>query len=315
MEILGRKIKAGTTVQLNMDIAKLHTQTPVQVPIIISRGKKDGPTLLLTGGIHGDEINGVEIVRQIIAKKYHKPISGTVICMPLINVFGFLQQERQFPDGRDLNRVFPGTKTGSLAGRFAFHIMEEIIPHIDYCIDFHTGGAQRFNFPHLRIANDPETLEFAEIFNTKFIQFAPQREKTFREAMVKLGKKVLLFEGGKSLNLNKSVTQTGISGVLKVMQRLGMRDFTEEIKLYPRLENSIILDSSKWIRAKYSGMFRAYVKAGQFVEQGVVIGSISDPYGSFDRQIKNPQAGFILNVNHSAIMNQGDAIFHVGFTE
>ncbi len=313
MKILGQEIKIGTTVQLNMDIAKLHTRTTISVPVIVSRGKKKGPTLLLTGGIHGDEINGVEIVRQIISKKYNKPDCGTVICIPLINVFGFLKQEREFPDGRDLNRVFPGSNSGSLASRFAYNVMQEIIPHIDYCIDFHTGGAQRFNYPHIRIANNPETLELAKVFGAKFIQFAPQRDKTFRQAMVQQGKQVLLFEGGKSLNLNKNVTQTGIVGTLRVMQHLGMNNFEEEILQYPSNATTYIIKTSKWKRAKHSGMFRSYVKSGQFVEKGEILGSISDPYGSFEKKIKNSQSGYILNTNHSPIMNQGDAIFHVGF--
>ena len=131
MKILGQEIKVGQTVQLKMEIAKLHTQTMIDIPVIVSRGKKPGPTLLLTGGIHGDEINGVEIVRQIVTKKYHMPASGAIVCIPLVNVFGFLQHERSFPDGRDLNRVFPGSKSGSLASRFAYHLMQEIIPHID----------------------------------------------------------------------------------------------------------------------------------------------------------------------------------------
>jgi hypothetical protein len=202
---------------------------------------------------------------------------------------------------------------GSLAGRFAYHIMQEIIPHIDYCIDFHTGGAQRFNYPHLRIANDPETLELAKIFSPKFIQFAAQRDKTFRESMVKLGKKVLLFEGGKSLNLNKNVSQAGIRGALKVMWHLEMRNFSEELKQYPKAEQILILESSKWIRAKHSGMFRSYVSVGQFIAKDEILGSISDPYGFFEKKMKNPQAGYVLNANHSPIINQGDALFHIGF--
>jgi uncharacterized protein len=313
MKILGQEIKMGQSVQLKMDIAKLHTQTTIEIPVIVSRGKKAGPTLLLIAGIHGDEVNGVEIVRQIIAKKFHKPETGTVICIPLVNVFGFLNQNREFPDGRDLNRVFPGSKTGSLASRFAYHLIQEIIPHIDYCIDFHTGGAQRFNVPHLRIAHDDETLALAKIFNTKFIQFTPQRDKTFRETMVRLGKKVLLFEGGKSLNLTKSVSQTGVRGVLKVMTHLNMRNFESDILQYPQAEIPIIIKKSKWLRAKHSGMFRSHVKVGQFVLQGEILGSISDPFGSFEKMVKNMTPGYILNANHSPIMNQGDALFHIGF--
>jgi len=165
VKILGETILPGKTYHLSLNIAKLHTGTSIEVPIIISRAKLKGPSILFTGGIHGNEVNGVEIVRKIIAKKYHIPNAEWFICIPVVNVFGFLSQTREFPDGRDLNRVFPGTRTGSLASRFAYHIVKEIVPHISYCIDFHTGGDSRFNTPQIRIGkNDHESLQLAKTF-------------------------------------------------------------------------------------------------------------------------------------------------------
>jgi predicted deacylase len=148
--ILGKEILPGKTEELNLDVAKLHTTTPIQVPVIVSRGQKDGPVLLLMAGMHGDEINGMEIIRRIIRKGLNKPIRGTVICIPIFNIFGFLNMSRELPDGRDLNRCFPGSKTGSLASQFAYHFMKEIAPITDYIVDFHTGAAQRSNFPQIR---------------------------------------------------------------------------------------------------------------------------------------------------------------------
>ena len=163
IEILGQAVSQGKGLQINLDIAKLHTRTKIEVPIIIERAKEPGPTILITGGIHGDEINGVEIVRQIVAKGYNKPQKGMVICIPVVNIFGFLSQTRQFPDGRDLNRVFPGSKRGSLASIFAYHLMNDIVPLADYCLDFHTGGANRFNAAQVRInEGDSESLEVGE---------------------------------------------------------------------------------------------------------------------------------------------------------
>lgn len=314
LTLLNHKIGFGETVQLNLDIARLNTRSKIEVPIIVSRGKIDGPCLLLIGGIHGDETNGVEIVRQIIAAGYHKPTKGTIICIPLLNVFGFLNQKREFPDGRDLNRMFPGSNKGSLASKFAFNLMSKIIPKVNYCIDFHTGGAQRFNYSQIRInGTDEETLNLAKVFGAPFIVYSKNKEKTFRKTMADLGKKVLLFEGGKSLNLDKNVTKVGVQGAINIIHYLGFRDFSTKISKVSKEQPPVIIKSSKWIRAKHSGMYRSYVSAGQKVENGVKLGSISDPFGEFESVFKNKQIGYILNSNHSPVVIQGDALLHIGF--
>ena len=308
--ILGKVIKIGESFEANFDVAKLHTSSSIDVPVIIERSKKPGPIVLFTAGIHGDEVNGVEIVRHLIANGINKPKSGTIICIPVINVFGFVNLKREFPDGRDLNRVFPGSNTGSLASRFAFHLMNEVIPHVDFCIDYHTGGAQRFNYSQIRIDEGcDETFELAKIFASPYIVYSKSPERTFRKSITKLGKKVLLFEGGKSLNLDKNVTKSGIQGAINVMHHIGLRNFISQISH----EKSVVIKSSKWIRAKHSGMFRSSVSAGQKVERGIKLGSISDPFGDFESSFKNSQEGYILNSNHSPIVNQGDALFHIGF--
>lgn len=313
IELLGQTIARGKSYQLNLDIAKLHTRTRIQVPIIVERGKLDGPVLLITGGIHGNEINGIEIVRQIISKKFNVPENGTIICIPVVNVFGFLNQERQFPDGRDLNRVFPGSPRGSLASRFAYHIIKEIAPQVDYCIDFHTGGDSRFNVPQIRInQEDSESLALAKVFQAPFIIGSARRDKSFREAMHKLKKKVLLFEGGKSNHIDTNVTQTGISGAMRVIQNLGMRNFKEELAQFETAQNEpVLINDSKWIRANYSGMFHPKLILGKKVKKGSVIGSISDPFGYFERNIKASHTGYVICINESPIVNQGDAVFHI----
>tara|TARA_R110001583_G_scaffold194376_1_gene365141 strand:+ start:702 stop:1649 length:948 start_codon:yes stop_codon:yes gene_type:complete len=314
MKILNHKIELGESVQVKMNFARLNTRDTIEVPIIVERSKKEGPCLLLIGGVHGDETNGVEIVRQIVAKGLNKPEIGTIICIPLLNVFGFINQSREFPDGRDLNRVFPGSNTGSLASRFAYHVMKEVIPHVDYCIDYHTGGAQRFNYSQIRIdEDDEETLNLAKTFNSPYIVYSKSQERTFRKSMVKLGIKVLLFEGGKSLNLDKTVTKVGIQGAINVMHELGLRDFSSLILKNDKAIKPIIIKSSKWIRAKHSGMYRSDVRVGHKVEKGVKLGSISDPFGGFESAFKCTQEGYILNSNHAPVVNQGDALFHIGF--
>jgi len=308
--ILNKKIGYGKTV-INLDIAKLHTGTPLDVTVIIHRSKNPGPTMLFTAGIHGNEVNGVEIVRQLIHKKYNVPERGTIICIPVVNVFGFINQERKFPDGRDLNRVFPGSKTGPLASRFAYAIMSEIIPHIDYCIDFHTGGDQRFNYSQIRIdSSDAETLALAKIFGSKFIVNSPILEKSFRKSVTVLGKKVLLFEGGKSLDLDRIVTQRAIEGTLQVLHHLGFRSDPDEIVALPSIKQHFVTKTS-WVRSPTSGMYRSFTSLGSKVEKHQLLGSVSDPFGGKEKPVKAPCDGYIICQNHAPIVNQGDALFHI----
>ena len=216
LHILGDEIPLGERREINFNVAKLHTTTSVEVPVIIERSKKSGPVVLLTAGIHGDEVNGVEIIRQLIAKGINKPRKGTIICIPVINIFGFLHMEREFPDGRDLNRVFPGSKNGPLASQVAYKLMTEIVPQVDLILDFHTGGADRFNAPQIRIVKDEPVLdELAIIFGAPFVLYSKNITKSFRNTCYKNGVPILLFEGGKSFSFDSSVTNTGVNGAKK----------------------------------------------------------------------------------------------------
>nr|WP_321245931.1 succinylglutamate desuccinylase/aspartoacylase family protein [uncultured Psychroserpens sp.] len=310
LEILGEKIALGKSATVTFEVAKLHTRNTLDVPIIIERSKKPGPTVLMTAGIHGDEINGVEIVRQIIAKGINKPKRGTIICVPVINVFGFLNMDRLFPDGRDLNRVFPGSINGSLASRVAHFVMKEIVPHVDFAMDFHTGGADRFNAAQIRIVkDDPKLTELAHVFGAPFIYYSQNLNKSFRNACSKFGVPMLLFEGGKSFNIHTTITNTGVNGAKRVLNHLGM--LNTKFKVSKPKTEAIIIEDSKWLRAKFSGMFKATVSINAYVEKNDVLGNITDPYGSFNHFVKAPNAGYIFNVNESPIIYQGDAIFHI----
>ena len=310
LEILGEKIAIGKSATVTFEVAKLHTRNTLDVPIIIERSKKPGPTVLITAGIHGDEINGVEIVRQIIAKGINKPKKGTVICVPVINVFGFLNMDRLFPDGRDLNRAFPGSANGSLASRVAHFVMKEIVPHVDFVMDFHTGGADRFNAAQIRIIkNDPRLTELAHIFGAPFIYYSKNLNKSFRNSCYKLGVPMLLFEGGKSFNIDSNITNTGVNGAKRILHHLGM--LNSKFKVSKPKGKPITIEDSRWLRAKYSGMFKATVAINTYVKKNDVLGNITDPYGSFNHFVKAPNAGYIFNVNESPIIYQGDAIFHI----
>jgi predicted deacylase len=311
--ILGEAVLPGEKKTIYMEIAKLHNTAKLKIPIIIQRSKIEGPTILFSAGIHGDEINGVEIVRQIITKKINKPKRGTIICIPIINMFGFINRSREFPDGRDLNRVFPGSKKGSLASRFAYHLLTEIMPYIDYAVDFHAGGASRFNVPQIRLApNDDELKELAEVFNAPFTLFSKNIAGTFRNASQKLNVKMLLFEGGQSLDINYPVADSGIAGVKRILKHFDMLDpkqIIEEDK-----QKTIYIEKSAWIRAQCSGLLHDNGYIGSFVKKGTVLASITDPFGKFDRKVKATNDGYIINANHSPIVYQGDAVYHISKT-
>ncbi|MBE9575877.1 succinylglutamate desuccinylase/aspartoacylase family protein [Flavobacterium proteolyticum] len=308
--ILKETILAGESKTINMEIAKLHTMNKLKIPIIVERSKLDGPTVLFTACLHGDEINGTEIVRQLIVQKINKPKRGTIICIPIINIFGFINKTREFPDGRDLNRVFPGSKTGSLASRFAYYILKDIIPHVDYAIDFHAGGASRFNAPQIRIVpENPELKELSDVFNAPFTLYSKNISGSFRNSCDKLGVKMLLFEGGKSLDINEEVTNDAIEGTKRFLDHLDMLNPRKKANI--KSKKPIYIEKSNWVRAKYSGMFHGMVKIGSFIKKGELIATISDPYGKVEHKMKAPHDGYVINVNDAPIVYQGDAIFHV----
>lgn len=310
LTILGKDIKLGESREVNFDVAKLHTATSVNVPIFIERAKKPGPVVLFTAGIHGDEVNGVEIVRQLIAKGINKPKCGTIICIPVINIFGFINLKREFPDGRDLNRVFPGIKNGSLASRVAYKLVNEVVSKVDFVVDFHTGGSGRFNAPQIRIIkNNPKLDELAEIFGAPFVLYSKNIKKSFRNTCYKLGKPMLLFEGGKSFHIDNTVTNTAVNGAKRVLHHLGM--LHSKFKVTPPKSHCVYITNSKWQRANFSGMFKASVAINTKVKRGDVIGNITDPYGKMNHFVKASNSGYIINVNESPIVYQGDALFHI----
>ncbi len=313
LTILGEEIPPGGKKTVNFNMAKLYTTTSVEVPIVIHRSKKPGPCILITAGIHGDELSGVEIVRQIIAKKINRPARGTIVCIPVLNVFGFLNMTRAFPDGRDLNRMFPGTKNGSLASRFAYHFVNKILPIADFCLDFHTGGASRFNAAQIRVdQDDAELVKYAKIFNAPFIFYSKNISKSYRATCSRLDKPILLFEGGKSQVSDKQIAREGVFGTMRILNHFGM--LKNDFDIPKSNPNTVLIKNSTWIRAKYSGLLHLKSSCGSLVEKGQIIATITDPYGSFSHQVKSPNSGYLINVNEASLVYQGDAIFHISTT-
>ena len=292
LNILGEKVKLGQSVEASFSVAKLHSRNPVEVPVIINRSKKPGPTIL------------------IIAKGINKPKIGTIICIPVINIFGFIHKDREFPDGRDLNRSFPGSKSGSLASRVAHKLINEVVPHVDLILDYHTGGSDRFNSPQIRIARNDNSLDnLATIFGAPFVLYTKNIKKSFRSTCHKLGVPNLLYEGGKSFNIDPVITNTGVNGCKRILSHLGM--LQSKFKVSNPKKKAIIISSSKWLRAKHSGMFKASVKLNSWVEKNDLIGNITDPYGKFNHFVKAEYSGYIFNINQSPLVYQGDALFHI----
>ena len=303
----GKEIKRGESVCLDFDVAKLHTRNSIKVPVFIERAKEDGPVLLFMGGVHGDEINGIEIVRRILRQKINKPTKGTIVCIPIFNIFGFISLTREFPDGRDLNRVFPGTKNGSLASQFAYRFGKEIVPNIDYLVDFHTGGGDHVNIAQTRcVFEDEKGFELAKAFDAPFIIDSKCISKSIREFVVKKGKTAIIFEGGKSLLYDEAAIQIAVQGSKNVLQHLGMTNKNE----LPE-SNPILIKKSKWLRAPYSGMFHVKVKNGTWVTKKTLLGLVTDPFGGFEKKVLAPSDGYIFCINIAPVVNRGDALFHI----
>ncbi len=297
----------GEEVQIDIRIARLPSHTWIDLPVFVFRSKLEGPSLLLTAGIHGDEINGIEIVRKLITRKMITPDRGTVIAIPLVNVYGFINNSRNLPDGKDLNRCFPGGNDGSLAKQIAHIIMAEILPNIDYGVDFHTGGSRIANYPQIRaLISNEKNLELAKAFGAPYIINSNLIDKSFRKAAAQIGKSILVYEGGESLRIDHLAIQEGMNGVIRLMNHLKIK------KSYLRKYKSTILRERSWTRAKMSGIFNAKVEYGDEVKKNQMIAVLTDPYGNLRVPVKSPINGFVIGINNMPVVNAGDALFHIG---
>jgi predicted deacylase len=258
--------------------------------------------------MHGDEINGMEIVRRILDNGHHRPKRGMTVCMPIVNVYGFLNYSREVPDGKDINRSFPGNRNGSLASRVAHNLMQKVIPVIDVGIDFHTGGAMRTNYPQIRtVLRNERNAELANAFNAPFTLDAPFRPNSFRKEASRKGKNIIVYEGGESLRFDQHAIETGVSGTLRLMKYLSMIDWAPEAQ-----EQNIVLSDATWVRARHAGLFQPTIKCGQMVHSGEWIGTITDPFGEFKEHVIAPRNGYVIGLNNIPVINAGDALVHIG---
>lgn len=304
-------IKPGENKQVTLNEYELHTKTNIEIPVFIFRSSNPGPTILLSAGMHGEETNGVEIIRRVTTREEVKQLKcGSVIAIPVLNTVSFLFGSRDLPDGRDLNRCFPGTKTGSFGSRIAYDIMKQIIPLIDFGIDFHTGGAKINNYPQLRCVFEfPDNLALAEKFSPPQIINSPYRDGTLRKEAAKKGKPILVYEGGESMRFDYLAINEGVNGCLRLMKTYNMLDI--DIPKNP----SVKLHKDSWIRASASGLFHMIAHNGAHIVEGDVLGVICNPYGQVEHKIVAHRTGYIVGVNNQPVVNQGDALIHIGQEE
>ncbi len=311
LTIAGTDIPVGCRTQIELPVAQLYTNTELSMTVKAIRGRKEGPTLFVSAAIHGDEINGVEIVRRLLQHKALRSIRGTLLAIPIVNVHGFLNNSRYLPDGRDLNRSFPGSPKSSLAGRMAHTFLNEVVLQCTHGIDLHTGARHRSNLPQIRAdIKDESTRAMAESFAAPVILHSATRDGSLREIASNQNIQVLLYEAGEALRFDEVAIRAGVSGIINVMRHIGMLPPSRSKKAK---RSSMVTGQSTWIRANSSGVLRALVPLGAFVTKGDVLALISDPMGnnSADAKILASDDGIVIGRTFLPLVYEGDALFHV----
>lgn len=309
IEIGGMAVARGQRRRIEIPMVRLPTETWLKLPLEVVHGAKEGPRLWISAAVHGDELNGVEIVRQILTAVQPKKMHGTLIAIPTVNILGFLQQSRYLPDRRDLNRCFPGSPNGSLASRIAHLFMTEVVQHCTHGIDLHTGSHHRTNLPQVRgNFSEEDTQRLAQAFAAPAMVHAEERDGSLREAASKCGIPVLVYEAGEPLRLSQEAIELGVQGILRVMQALGM---LSEAPTPPEAP-SLSLTKTTWVRARRSGMLRVEVKLGQRVAKKQRLGIVADAFGDNGSTLTAPCDALVIGHTTNPLVHQGDALFHLG---
>jgi predicted deacylase len=302
-------IDAGTSQTVELPVSVLSDHTPVTMSAHVTHGKSDGPVMFVSAGIHGDEVIGVEIVRRLLRAPNLRTLRGTLIVVPIVNTFGFINRSRYLPDRRDLNRSFPGSTAGSLAGRLAHIFLTEIVARCELGIDLHSAAIHRTNLPQIRISADNErTAKLANVFGAPVILQSNLRDGSLRAAAAELGKGVLLFEAGEALRFDEMSIRAGVAGVLRVMHHIGMISSKGIAKTKMP---SQLCESSSWVRAPAGGLLRIFRADGDVVAEGDLLAAVADPFGGEEIEILAPFGGIIVGRAVMPIINEGDALFHL----
>ncbi len=301
-------IAPGTRAVVDIPFGKLYTHTELNIGAHVVHGKRPGPVLLITAALHGDEINGVEICRRLLRLPKINSLKGTLVVVPIVNTYGFVQQSRYLPDRRDLNRSFPGSEKGSLGSRMAWQFTDRILKKCTHVIDLHTGAIHRSNLPQVRATSkDKVSLKMAESFNAPIIIKAASRDGTMRGTANNLGIPIILYEAGEALRFDEQAIKIGVRGIINVMHSLGMLRSVKR----PEKTQSLFSKKSSWIRAEHDGIARYYYGLGQKVNQGDVLAHIYSPYSDFEVSVQAAFSGIIIGRNNLPLINEGEALFHI----
>lgn len=301
------EVAAGERRLVSLPMSALANRTPMALPVSVCHAEEDGPTLFVSGAVHGDELTGVAICRKLLAARSIGLKRGTLLVVPIVNAFGFIGHSRYLPDRRDLNRSFPGAARGSLAAQLAHLFLKEIVGRSDCGIDLHSAAIHRSNLPQIRVDSHQErAFEIAQAFGAPIIVHSGLREGSLRQAAQAMDVPVIVYEGGEGLRVDDLSVSVGLEGVLRVMAHLGMTD-----RRNPRRPPPELAIGSKWVRADGSGLFRPFRDIGDHVAEGEKIGTVADPYGESETELKASIGGIIIGRANIPAINQGDALFHI----
>ena len=307
--VAGTRVAPGTRASLQIPVARRYTANEVYLPAHVIHGERAGPTLFVSAAVHGDEINGTEIIRRLLKLPALESLRGALIAIPIVNVYGFAAQKRYLPDRRDLNRSFPGSPSGSLAARLAHIFMAEVVAQSTHGIDLHTGSLHRSNLPQIRAClDDPETLRLARAFGAPVIMDSALRDGSLREAVRSRSLPMLVYEAGEALRFDEVSIRAGVHGVLSVMRALEMLPAAEPAA---RVTEPFVARGSTWVRAPSSGILSTRVRLGAKVEAGEILGDVSDPLGDAAVNVCSPETGVVIGRINLPLVNEGDALFHV----
>ncbi len=306
----GRSIPTRSRELVELSLPPLYTHTPLTLPVTVIRGAKDGPRLFVSAAIHGDELNGTEIIRRLLRQPILKRLRGTLVAVPIVNVYGLIHHSRYLPDRRDLNRSFPGSEKGSLAARLAHLFMKEIVHNCTYGIDLHTGAIHRSNVPQIRAnLDDEETTSLAEAFGVPVLLNSNLRDGSLRAAAAEHGIPMLLYEAGEALRFDEVPIRAGVKGIINVMRRLEM--LPKRRSSQKKSREPFIARSSTWVRATSSGLFRKVAPLGARVKRGDVIGLIDDPFAGDEYEVVSSASGIIIGCSEIPLVHEGEALFHI----
>lgn len=309
-EINGISVKAGARTTIDLPFGRMYTHAPMSIPVHIVNGKKSGPRLFLSAAIHGDEINGIEIIRRLLKLPALKRLQGTLIAVPMVNIHGIINHSRYLPDRRDLNRSFPGSEKGPLALRLANLFMKEIVEKSTHGIDIHTGAIHRSNLPQIRAnLDDEKTKEIAIAFDVPVIISSNLRDGSLREAAAEFGIPMLLYEAGEALRFDEVSIRAGVQGIINVMRNLEMLPPSK--RRSKKTIEPVVARSSSWVRAPDSGIHRAMIPLGARVEKNTLLGVVADPFGDTEVNVISPAKGIVIGRTNLPLVNEGDALYHI----